>query len=145
MYAVTLRAPWGDAIAYLGKRVENRTWSPAPIHIGQRIAIHQGKRTDDDGARWIAEHFDSFDRPSWYQRAALFGTDRRGVIVATAVLDQVQHVEGMTVRDVWTHGPICWPLSDVRVMRRPIQARGRQGVWKLDDATEWEVKQGEIH
>jgi len=43
MKALTLTAPWGTAIAKLGKDIENRRWKPPDAIIGQRIAIHEGK------------------------------------------------------------------------------------------------------
>lgn len=42
MKAITIWPEWAWAICYLGKPVENRTWSPPKGMIGQRIAIHAG-------------------------------------------------------------------------------------------------------
>lgn len=44
MKALTLYPEWGAAIRWLGKSVENRSWHPGKAMIGQRVAIHVGKR-----------------------------------------------------------------------------------------------------
>ena len=44
MYAITLHQPWASLIALGLKTVETRSW-PAPARlVGQRIAVHAGKR-----------------------------------------------------------------------------------------------------
>lgn len=43
LQALTLMCPWAHAIAYWGKNIENRTWTPPRSLIGQCIAIHAGK------------------------------------------------------------------------------------------------------
>ena len=49
MRAVSLRPPWGNAIAWWGKDIENRTkLCPSKDMIGARFAIHQGKRWTDE-------------------------------------------------------------------------------------------------
>ncbi|MEV4212644.1 DUF4326 domain-containing protein [Micromonospora sp. NPDC049662] len=42
--ALTVQQPWAWAIAYAGKRVENRTWAPPEAAIGHLLAIHAGQR-----------------------------------------------------------------------------------------------------
>ena len=53
MKALTVIQPWAWAIAHAGKRVENRTWGPPRDVIGQRIAIHAGRRLDDRAIAWM--------------------------------------------------------------------------------------------
>src|SRR5690554_1369660 len=43
MKALTIKAPWAQAIVYGTKRIENRTWKPHADVIGKRIAIHCGR------------------------------------------------------------------------------------------------------
>ena len=44
MYAITLHQPWALLIALGIKTVETRSW-PAPARlVGQRIAVHAGRR-----------------------------------------------------------------------------------------------------
>ena len=44
MKALTLHQPWASLIAEGPKTVETRSWSAPAWVIGQRIAIHAGKR-----------------------------------------------------------------------------------------------------
>ncbi len=52
-HALTLHRPWPWAIIHGSKRVENRSWAPPAWLIGQRLAIHAGKRWDADGADYV--------------------------------------------------------------------------------------------
>jgi hypothetical protein len=47
---LSIREPWAWAIFYLGKDVENRTWSTS---VRGWIYIHTSKTFDMDGYRWI--------------------------------------------------------------------------------------------
>jgi len=47
MKAISIMQPWLFAICRMGKQIENRTWAPSPMLIGQRIALHAGKKEDD--------------------------------------------------------------------------------------------------
>ena len=53
MLALTVHRPWGHAILRLGKDIENRDWRPPDALIGERFAVHQGKRWDDESATQI--------------------------------------------------------------------------------------------
>jgi len=44
MKALTLWPEWAWAIIHLGKDVENRTWHPPKNILGQRIALHAGRK-----------------------------------------------------------------------------------------------------
>ena len=55
MKALTLWEPWASAIIHGPKRIENRPWKPWDSVMGQRIAIHAGKRYDADAFGGIAE------------------------------------------------------------------------------------------
>ena len=55
---LTLTCPWGPAIAYWGKDVENRTWAPPQTMVGHYLAIHAGKspfRARPDGTLVASE------------------------------------------------------------------------------------------
>jgi hypothetical protein len=53
---LTLWRPWDVAMRDLGKPIENRKWPPPDYMLGQLVALHSGKRWDDDGAMHIALH-----------------------------------------------------------------------------------------
>lgn len=89
MKALTIKAPWAQAIAHGTKRIENRTWKPHADVIGQRIAIHCGKSTalaghyDDKEARlqlftaWEESGLSAFEmHPRPVRRGHIIGTAR---------------------------------------------------------------------
>lgn len=121
MKALTLIQPWAWAIEHLGKRVENRTWAPPPRLVGQRIAIHAGKKYDEEDARWLAENFDFSEIDCAH-----------GVIVATAriarVVTSADHLPEN--QRVWFFGPFGWVLADVQPVAE-LACRGAQGLWDV--------------
>lgn len=138
MKALTLIRPWAAAVAHLGKNVENRTWRPPAVLVGQRFAIHAGKRED-----------------LGILRALNIEQDRRGLpmlpdagpqgIVCTVRLDNIFTAVGeMTLNhraavanrlglpDLrWFFGPVGWVLADARPLATPVPCRGAQGLWTL--------------
>ena len=117
MRALSIRPPWAHAIAHLGKRIENRTWStryrgPLLIHASSTFV-----RSEFDELADILGY-----RVEPHECAS-------GAIIAIANL--VDCVEASAVADdPWTCGPIAWILDDVRVLSTPIRASGRLGLWK---------------
>jgi hypothetical protein len=109
------------------KRVENRTWPTS--HRGD-LVIHAGKsrewlHTYDEGEITVAE-----------MMAMPFGAV---VAVAdmTACMDvgDIDHLNtSHPMRWLRSHphceGPVCWVLENVRVLRKPIPAKGAQGIWQ---------------
>ena len=58
VYAITLHQPWASLIALGIKTVETRSW-PAPTRlVGQRIAVHAGKRL-------VRQPGDAIERELW--------------------------------------------------------------------------------
>ena len=128
--ALTLHQPWASLIASNHKRIETRSWRPPEGLIGQRIAIHAGKlqREPDEGLVAAV--------------AACLGSAWRrnlpsGAVIATAKIKSVQRIE--SERDVpsgnealfgdYTPGRWAWHLTDIRVLPKPIPARGYQKLW----------------
>lgn len=151
MKALTLHQPWATCIAQHGKRVENRTWAPHAI-IGQRIAIHAGKKFDPV-AHTMLVHFHGV--PLAEREDLPFGA-----VVATArVAGWVRFVRrgdilyndfcGITSkqacdarRSTWWAGPIGWILEDV-VEIKPVACKGAQGLWRLPADVERTVREHE--
>ena len=152
MYAITLHQPWASLIALGIKTVETRSW-PAPARlVGQRIAIHAGRRVvRQPGAaieRELREHLGN----DWRRAVPA------GAVLATATLAGVAKVErvdlltnqaihdvsteighgvplGGTNIDPWgdfSAGRWLWFLDDVEVLPEPIPAVGRQSLWRWD-------------
>lgn len=124
MYALTVRQPWADCILYHGRRIENRAWKPPQRIIGERIAIHAGKELDTYAGFRAASQAAGADL--WKQVYSM----RRGAVVATAVVTGSCSAESKEADSVWFTGPIGWLLDDIRILPRPVLARGYQGVWK---------------
>jgi hypothetical protein len=148
--ALTVHAPWGWAIAYAGKNVENRSWKPPQSLIGQRIAIHQGKRTNEWARRFLANLCNPIVEGPFEPDIHL------GCIVATAVVEgafwQVAGCPQVRKRDPlpeqllsrtseyistsvrnsrWYLGGVGWLLTDVIALPEPIPHKGAQGLWNV--------------
>lgn len=135
MKALTLHQPWAWAIAHAGKPVENRTWKPPRGVIGQRIAIHAGKRLDKAAVSDIEDLLMGENPGAFVQ----------GAVVATARLDGYVHqgpggrsLWGVSVERAcealesrWFVGPFGWVLEEVVALAEPVPARGAQGLWTL--------------
>lgn len=159
MKALTLHASWAYAVRSLGKRIENRTWSPPAALIGQRIAIHAGQRADE------AQLADAFERRDVARNGGptrSFALDRvrdlRGHVVGAATLVGLILPGGtVTTREArdalrslwpehqpmrwWVPGHVGWVLADFRPATvGPV--RGAQGLWTLPAglAAELEVR-----
>ncbi|AGP55893.1 MULTISPECIES: ASCH domain-containing protein [Streptomyces violaceusniger group] len=117
MKALTVHQPWADAIAYGGKRIENRSWTPPAAAVGSTILIHAGK-TFDPTARFVITDWKALD--NW--------PDARGAIIATAVLAGHHRADGCCAPwgDARGHH---WQLTDVQPLTEPVPCRGAQRLW----------------
>ena len=121
MKAITVQQPWAWAIAYGGKRVENRTWSTT--YRGP-LAIHAGKRIDRGVEDLVA---------------GLAGVDTLpgkvnilGAIVATATLVAVHRSGREPNCSPWAaHGQYHFVLDHVRPLATPIACNGALGFWDV--------------
>ena len=118
---ITLHRPWGYAIAHLNKRVENRTYN-CPLPIGSYLAIHNGKKWDEEGADFVCRMNPSelIDNPT-------DKTDSPSQIIAIA-----KFVGNVTECDSeWFQpGGVGWLLEDVMAII-PVECKGQQGLWNL--------------
>ena len=122
--AITLRPSWAWAVAFGGKRVENRSWYSA--HRGA-LLIHAGigRDPDADVVRFIA-------RRRGIVAPAEFA---QGVIVARVELHDVMPIDDAAIdadQYAYATGPYLWLLRDV-VPVKPIKLRGRQGLFDAGD------------
>ena len=156
VYAITLHQPWASLIALGLKTVETRSW-PAPARlVGQRIAIHAGKRL-------VRQPGDAIER----ELRVRLGENWRltiptGAVLATATLAGMTRVaridplsshavhddstevgcaagRGRTLIDPWgdfSAGRWLWFLDDVEALPEPVPAGGHQGFWR------WNVEVG---
>ena len=124
LYALTLHQPWAWAVAYAGKRIENRTWRPPQRIIGRQIAIHAGRTIDAGGVKWLAER--GFTEIPMPKEAHV-----RGTIVAVAIVEGYVYPKQTAWDDVWLIGPVGWVLRDVITLPFAVDCRGMQGLWPV--------------
>lgn len=152
---LTLTHPWAFAIARMGKDVENRTWRPERQGgcVGMYLAIHggavpKGGQKGEDAMYgikaierlwgeaetrlncaqrdWLADEWlpDGQDAP--------FARDlfAPGIVAIARIARVTQGAQSpWAVRGQWH-----WELADVTPIE-PIQYRGAQGLWTIDDHT----------
>ena len=150
----TLWQPWAGLVIFGGKDIENRHYPPPSKFIGERIAIHAAKTFDQWFNPPVAptrEHAikvyrdiylnDSSIREMLNVRGAILGTvklegylnPREGFRVGD--LDEIRDAMGMdryTVNPWWDSEQYGWILSDPKPLKKPIPAKGKQGVWYYD-------------
>lgn len=153
MKALTLWRPWPYAIFHLdadiAKRVENRSWLPPERILGERIAIHAGKRWDDFGADYIDEalfkvgrmkaHGEIPDRWSRIEAEGIIGTAMvcgvisggRGLVSGRYPAPVRKGSEFDANIYNWFIGPFGWLLDEVVTLSEPIPCKGRQGLWDV--------------
>ena len=156
MRALTLHQPWAQLMAWGLKNIETRSWAVPRNLIGQRIAIHAGKR-EPRPTDWNIE----------VQRVVLQRTDSShsmpmGAVVATGRLIECMQVvsepnsnglvncrgfgelgdapeyEAVLKTDPYGDFSVdrwMWVFQDVRRVE-PVTINGRQGVWTLPAVVE---------
>lgn len=151
MPATTLHQPWATVAAFGYKTIETRSWHPALSLIGQRIAIHAGKRKMAP-REWSRELYDAVTEISV---AEAYDGEHfpKGAIVATAILKDLCEVtfcdpeydpttawmvsvQGGRQVPVkvdgygdFSKGRSLWILDDIRKLEPPIEAQGHQRIW----------------
>ena len=163
MKALTVWQPWASLIVGSTdtppqKPVENRDWRPPASLVGQRIAIHAGRKMDDDAAYEIfkSKAFGSVAPP--YRTLALFPL---GAVVGVATLDRVigpcrdvsifferrfERVPQPTIDSWglgdelrWYMGSLGWVFRDQIALAAPVTVKGAQGLWTLPSDVERRV------
>ena len=119
MYALTIWQPWAWAIVAGHKDVENRDWRPRPSLIGQTIAIHAGKRIDDEAISVVEE---------------LCGEQPKivtGAIIGTARLLQVVASHPSVWRSQSNFGFV---LGEARPLSTPLPCAGALNFWRVPES-----------
>ncbi|WP_430216344.1 2-oxoglutarate dehydrogenase E1 [Paenibacillus humicus] len=160
MKAITIIQPWATFLALEEKRFETRSW--ATRHRGP-IAIHAGKKVDKRICREepfrsiLAKHGYTADNlptgavialanlQSCYAVTRPFGEtgdvwlEAEGKLViwnvprlvALAAQEGHEYVFG-DYRD----GRYAWEMTDVRLLEKPMPAKGMQGLWNWEEQAE---------
>lgn len=91
MKALTLHQPWATLIALRVKTIETRSWRAPESLIGQRIAIHAGRRVaylEEGGEAWERFDLDTYVATKYPARNISAEPLPLGCVVATARLDE---------------------------------------------------------
>lgn len=131
---LTLLNPWAAAVAWHGKRVENRGWAPPRTLRG--VLIHAGKGWDEGAVQTL--------------QAQGYDTIRRSVVpsavVAVATLGRVCEASlpggpgGCDCGEWAAHGQRHWNLAEVWTLPMPVPCPGRQQLWAPHPAVAKQVQ-----
>jgi len=137
---LTVRQSWASAIAYGGKRVENRSWPAPPWLTG--LAVHAGSGIDWDAPpeAWTAAGLAPYRRGA--RRANWTASLPLGAVIAVAELAGCHHSDDCGHCSAWSEpGSWHWELRDVRPLRAPVPCRGKLGLWRLPEHAEKGVRE----
>lgn len=149
--ALTILQPWATLIAQGPKRVENRTWAPRGLKVGDYLALHAGVFSPRLADHWnyaldLAEFHGILDEvpllKQWNDvingelgrlyrarcKRFLQGAVPHGAVIGVARLAGVERETPAS--DPWWCGPVGWRLTDV-VGIEPVPCSGAQGLWEL--------------
>lgn len=122
MKALSIRQPWAHAILYLGKNIENRTWTTA---YRGRFYIHAGLKEDPKWRRGknhkgnviIADDMEKTltHRGAWSSKGGIIGS-----VELVGVTEWSQ-------RSRWFAGPHGFILRDPKAYDHVIECRGSLG------------------
>lgn len=152
MKAITIRQPWASLIAFGDKIYETRSW---PTKYRGPIAIHAGKNLDKDAFRYLITPLATMEQ---LQKCGItpYTVDDLpyGAVIAMADLVEVWQIlhragdiiavstsggdslfmptEKEKAFGHWGNGSYAWELRNIRVLSKPIPAKGKQSLW------EWE-------
>lgn len=143
MKVLTVMNPWATLIRMGAKRIETRTFDPKYrgwllIHASKNMSAEAQRACEWDVIRA------ALNRNGVYRADQMHA----GCIVAQVMLDEVVPVEicrvdsdrddeiSITAEEEafgdYSPGRFAWVLSDLRVLEKPIPARGQLGLWDFD-------------
>ena len=131
--ALSLWQPWAEAIARLGKEVENRPRPPPASLVGDLLAIQASLKVDAvrearDAAALRAQTGRPLD-PATLPRGALVALVR---VVGLYAPDRSPPSPWWMGPQTWDGKPNrAWALEGARALPTPIPQKGHQGVWAL--------------
>lgn len=134
---LTVWPEWLWAFVYLGKRTENRTWSPPRelLRRGLVVALHGGKHlggrpgadADDEARAAVRRMFSRGPAPPGWTWPQVPLDAFAGQIAAVAELRGVDTDDTRTRWDVG--GSMHWRFPKVYVLETPVRTAGAQGLW----------------
>ena len=149
MRGFTLWQPMAWAIAEGHKPVENRVWRLPKQFIGQRFAVHAGKKYDPEWAEMIHDTFGlAVPAKSVIALGAVIAVATFTACIDEAALEALRssdmasfdlREDQLTALQDWFSGPYGFVVADVRKLREPVPCRGFQGLWELPPDVEKDV------
>lgn len=116
--ALTLIRPWGHAIIYGPKKIENRSWKPPKTIRGKFIYIHSGQKYDKTAVNFMKRR--GYNPPDEKSCPT-------GIIGLVEITGYVKQSESP-----WFVGPFGWTVGGVIAFLEPIKCPGKQGLWRPD-------------
>jgi hypothetical protein len=118
---LTLHRPWGYAFTKLDKTIENRSM-PCHLPLGSFIALHHGKKWDEDGMGFITDlqAYEGKPLPDWTPENV-----PEFEVIAIARFDG--YVEKSD--NPWFFGPYAWKLKNIVEIEPVKNVKGSQGFW----------------
>jgi hypothetical protein len=123
-HALTLHGPWAWAVFNAGKDVENRTWKPPHVLLGNQFLIHAGAeprtpaaRQADADARLRIWHLTGKQVPRELPYGHIMGAVR------------LRGYEATSSSVWWIPEHVGWMLAQPLAMKEPISARGALNLW----------------
>jgi hypothetical protein len=151
MKAITIWQPWASLIAIGAKQYETRSW--ATSYRGQ-IAIHAAKKDiykimGDLPFDVVSGVFKAFYEAYKIEgQAQKLMEEAQGYIIATAELvnchritnrlsfrenEKTISIQEMSEQELlfgdWTPGRYAWELANVKILDKPVPAKGQQRLW----------------
>jgi len=141
MKAITLWQPWATWIAWGWKTIETRRHNRLASLVGQRIAIHAGKRWHEEAfeiaQRWLSadreidtrliRRFSHGDNPG-LAPANMTGIVCTGLVLAAGIVGAGDSEAAMC--DCSGNDLFGLVLDEIRAFDTPIPATGHQGIWE---------------
>jgi hypothetical protein len=154
LLAITLAQPWPWAVAQLGKRLENRSWTDPRLTPGAWLALHGGKTPKQgknqrflemtDAVRWIIgespglelapETIDDFDFRDWTAEEGIFAVCQIGRIYEPFQKLELRYALQIGWRARNAQGEedqYAWMLENVHVLKSAVKVPGKQGLWPV--------------
>jgi hypothetical protein len=144
MKALTIWQPWASLVMAGAKPWEWRRWPPPRSLIGQRLAVHAGKRAvkPQDIAEIVIDirrgdsslvadiALELLDRVhhSMWPLSSMLGTAIVGEPVPALAWAAAHLKPGYDSTRI-DHHNFAWPLTEIERFEPPIPARGAQGLW----------------
>lgn len=151
--AITLHQPWASLIHAKAKRYETRGWEPYPWLVGSRLAIHASRTpipSLDGQTSSAMEVALGLPQSRWgllpvgvvLCTAVLEGAYRVGegqwqngrlpivqVVPGSMALDSIELLQNELYFGNYLPGRWLWRLVDIKPLRSPAPAIGRQRLW----------------